>query len=549
MRVVVVRGPQLTGPFTLHGGANYFGRDEACDVHLPSRRVSRRHAVGFLAGQRLTIKDLGSANGLVDESGHRCEALELGSGQRLQVGDYVLRFEADELPDDLELDVDDPLTASDDLLLEDDEEDTPVPSGPMPVPREVRGSRPRTVPPLPPLPATPDPGRLTMESLPSPLRDVPTAETSMRTRAPALPFGPAAGGFGAFAGVENSAEQSRSDIRPILAPAAPPAVAAPAPPPPYVPTAAPARGAAPAPASAAPPSVPAVPPLGTPSPPLVPSAHAPTPLAPTPPPAPAPLPTAAHRAASTSPRPDHAPRRGLAWVVQAVLVLLAAGSVVLCAPLGGLVASWRGAANEAESLSLMRGDALADALANRNANALANNRGTAFDTSFVTQQPGVREAMLADKNGTVQAPAERLRTSIARSEAFLAAEANHALTRVESDGGTWEILAPVRAEVAAGSGARTIVGWAWIRYDPSVAVDQVASPWIRVLAGLSALGTALGILLAGGWWLFVRPLQALRDETEYAMKGDVERVESPVPFFALDQLADSINRLVKRNRS
>ncbi len=525
MRLVVARGPEPVGPFELRPGANYLGRDPACEVHLPSKRVSRKHAVAFVSASRLTLKDNGSANGLYDEGGHRCEVLELGPGQRVQVGDYVLRFEVAEVEEDVELDVDDPLTAEDDLLIEEDEEFTPVRHGPVPVPREPSREvkpppRPHVAPaPLLPSPVVPDPGRLTMDAFPSPIiGDAPTAETSMRMKHPALPFGPPRGGFGAFADPsEESAERSRSDIRPI----------------------------APSPPQAPPPPSPAARVMPAPPPPYVPSAPAVTP-------APPPPPFRVDDRPSTSeslPTKARAPsRRGLNWMLQAALVLLASTSILLCAPFGGLVANWRGAVGEAEELSLLRGEALADALANRNANALAENRGIAYDTSFVTQQAGVREAMLADKNGTVLAPVDRVRTSIARSEAFVEASENHALTRVESDGGSYEILAPVRAEVAVGAGARTIVGWAWIRYDPSVVVDEIASPWLRVLTGLMSLGAAVAVLLAGGWWLFVRPLQALRDETEFAMKGDVERVESPVPFFALDQLADSINRAIRRQR-
>ncbi|MBM4393352.1 MAG: FHA domain-containing protein, partial [Deltaproteobacteria bacterium] len=137
MRLVVARGPEPVGPFELRPGANYLGRDGSCEVHLPSKRVSRRHAVAFLSGARLTLKDNGSANGLYEEGGHRCEVLELVPGQRVQVGDYVLRFEAAELDDDVDLDIDDPLAAEDDLLFEEDEENTPVRQGPVPVPRAL----------------------------------------------------------------------------------------------------------------------------------------------------------------------------------------------------------------------------------------------------------------------------------------------------------------------------------------------------------------------------------------------------------------------------
>jgi len=39
------------------------GRDEECDIHLPDRQVSRRHARVFWTGDQYCIEDLGSKNG------------------------------------------------------------------------------------------------------------------------------------------------------------------------------------------------------------------------------------------------------------------------------------------------------------------------------------------------------------------------------------------------------------------------------------------------------------------------------------------------------
>ncbi len=39
------------------------GRDESCDIHLPDRQVSRRHARIFWGGDQYLVEDLGSKNG------------------------------------------------------------------------------------------------------------------------------------------------------------------------------------------------------------------------------------------------------------------------------------------------------------------------------------------------------------------------------------------------------------------------------------------------------------------------------------------------------
>lgn len=39
------------------------GRDEECDIHLPDRQVSRRHARIYWTGEQYRIEDLGSKNG------------------------------------------------------------------------------------------------------------------------------------------------------------------------------------------------------------------------------------------------------------------------------------------------------------------------------------------------------------------------------------------------------------------------------------------------------------------------------------------------------
>ncbi len=44
-------------------GKTVLGRDKSCDITIPGSHLSRRHAELFVAGDKLLVKDLGSANG------------------------------------------------------------------------------------------------------------------------------------------------------------------------------------------------------------------------------------------------------------------------------------------------------------------------------------------------------------------------------------------------------------------------------------------------------------------------------------------------------
>ena len=48
MRFVVVRGPELAGPFELTSGTSVIGRDPHAEVRLSSKRVSRRHCLAIV---------------------------------------------------------------------------------------------------------------------------------------------------------------------------------------------------------------------------------------------------------------------------------------------------------------------------------------------------------------------------------------------------------------------------------------------------------------------------------------------------------------------
>lgn len=69
------------------------GRSRACDIILPSAKVSRQHATLSRMDGQLYIEDLGSANG-VWKNGQRIDRDRIASGDIVVLSDETLRFEA-----------------------------------------------------------------------------------------------------------------------------------------------------------------------------------------------------------------------------------------------------------------------------------------------------------------------------------------------------------------------------------------------------------------------------------------------------------------------
>lgn len=502
MRLTVVRGPSPAGPFDLHEGTNHAGRDPACEVCLPSKRVSRKHAIFEVKDGQVEVRDLGSHNGILSGSGARVDTLALPNGGRVQVGDYLLKLESADEELDLE---------EDDISLDDETADS---EGAAPPPFPPPAAPPRAAFPPPPKPfspqaepARPQPRSPTLAPVPEPA----PAAGGVVPPPPKLPFAPASG-FGGFG--KRPLDPARSII-------AEPEPAPPAPPAPWIPDAKPA----------APPPPPQ-----------------PTAPAPPPPVRPASLPSPKIEEPTRpelrpEPRP---PSTGFPWMLQAILVLMLALGLLVCSPIGGIVDLIWSTRTAVTEVSIQRGVALAESLANRNAQPLADQRGIALETTFLLERAGVRAALVADPRGTVLAPAEKLRTSVSSQPAYAEASRTGEPATVEV-GDLVQIAVPVRAQVG-GAGPRQIVGYVLIDYDASEIGDQVASPILAAFQAFFVLGVFVAILIGGVWWLLLRPLAALREETELALLGDTHEVVAPVRLAHFEQLAHSINRLAARAR-
>ena len=79
---LVVRGRRIV----LHNGDNIVGRDPGTDVWLDAPSVSRRHSRIGVAGDRVTIEDLGSKNGTTVNDAPVTRAMALQDGDRVVFG-------------------------------------------------------------------------------------------------------------------------------------------------------------------------------------------------------------------------------------------------------------------------------------------------------------------------------------------------------------------------------------------------------------------------------------------------------------------------------
>ncbi len=73
-------------------GENVVGRDPEAALTIPSSLVSRRHASIVVAGERATLRDLGSKNGTLCGERRVTEEVELADGDEIRIGPARLVF-------------------------------------------------------------------------------------------------------------------------------------------------------------------------------------------------------------------------------------------------------------------------------------------------------------------------------------------------------------------------------------------------------------------------------------------------------------------------
>ena len=88
--------------FPLEPGANTIGRKDECNIRIPLATVSRRHAKVSVEASRVTLRNLGAANGTLLNK-KRIEEEQLKPGDQITVGPIVFTVQIDGDPTDDDL--------------------------------------------------------------------------------------------------------------------------------------------------------------------------------------------------------------------------------------------------------------------------------------------------------------------------------------------------------------------------------------------------------------------------------------------------------------
>jgi pSer/pThr/pTyr-binding forkhead associated (FHA) protein len=91
-----VRSDGKQQPVPLRAGKILIGRQEDCQLRIPSAQVSRHHCEVVTGGSGVRIRDLGSSNGTY-VNGQKVEEAELEAGDVIALGSmlFVVRIDGD----------------------------------------------------------------------------------------------------------------------------------------------------------------------------------------------------------------------------------------------------------------------------------------------------------------------------------------------------------------------------------------------------------------------------------------------------------------------
>lgn len=221
------------------------------------------------------------------------------------------------------------------------------------------------------------------------------------------------------------------------------------------------------------------------------------------------------------------------------------GLVLLCGPGGGFIALGTGGADALEQMSIERGVVVAESLGNRNAESL-RERGLDYDLVATERLDEVDLVYILDDKGSVVAPINLAAKSLSEDPLFQSAKKDRSSAVQPGEGDITRILVPIRGAATKGAPASTVLGYAYIEYNASLAAAAVASPMTRL--GISAILLLFAFVggVAGVWLLAERPLAKVQEEAELAIKGHSSSLTSPVKWGRLEALVHTLNRALAR---
>ncbi len=101
VKLVVFRESGDKREFPLTRKVTTIGRKDDCDIRVPLSEISRHHAQLTVAGESVTVKDLGSANGTYLNNKRIDKEEKLAAGSHLVVGPVVFTVQINGEPADV----------------------------------------------------------------------------------------------------------------------------------------------------------------------------------------------------------------------------------------------------------------------------------------------------------------------------------------------------------------------------------------------------------------------------------------------------------------
>ena len=532
MKLVFLQGPDTSQQeVSLSAGQNIAGRDPANAIHLPSRRVSRKHCVFEVAGMQTVVRDLGSSNGVIVE-GHRVQQAALTHGQRIQVGDYLLQYQQEETAPAPHLDA------------------SPAPAPSSGFPSQAPQSGFDNAPPDAPSPfgAPPDQEGLAFGGFgdaPSGAFGAPAENNSASFQTPAEPnpFGELPGqaeemSFGAPSGGQETPfgeTPGQPDNSPF---GAPPAAATQEPESPFG----------------------SLPPADD---------HGgfggggfgggyQEGFSPPPTPAQAPAPSTPHADEDSGER-SKAERllndavqslSKIPWTTRFGGLLTGCLLLIMLAPGGGILSLLSKAESSMERMSAAHALEIARVSARINEPLIVTPDAYALDRANVSaldRVPGVSPggARIVDIRGTIKLPKDQVGTQIEGINSLINRAIASRKTEYTQSGGKLSILSPIRYESET-SGPAQVVGGLYVEYELSEFVNDTGRPSSLALVAFVVLCLIfIGIFMVT-WRMTNLPVRHVQEETELAMKGSLPAVTSVGHWPEMETLVHSINRVLRR---
>jgi len=494
MKLLVLQSPDnQSREISLQAGQNVAGRDPGNELHLPSRRVSRKHCSFAVENNRVIVRDLGSANGVVVE-GKRIREAELQAGQRIQIGDYLLQFIPESPQQNMDISLESGSLSGESNAsfgesafgagafgensgIEDQEGESPFGAGAFGTPSQEE------------TPFTPDALEKEVSNpFASTPQTAPKAEsTPNQTDSPfgALPDAPmggfgaqnTSGGFGANASFGNA-------------------------------------------------------------------------------PAPTKQPRAAAPETPPQPNEDNALEKlkaslhHIPWAPKLGALLLAALLLVMLAPGGGILALLGRAESTMEQMSVEHAVQIVRVSARENAILIPEEGGRYnlrnTNVNALQQISGVTPlgALVVDLTGNIKAPPDKVGTPQPEGVASLIKAAVGSQSVVQEwNGPLLQIFAPIRFDAG---GPAQIVGGIFIEYEPSEFVSDVGRPTSSALIAFVVIGMIFSMIFAVTWRMTNQPVVAIREEVELAIMGHQSAVHFETHWPELEQLVHTINRVLRR---